>query len=94
MRAQRPDIEHLDADVAALGTPDDDVTTVLAVTQHLPARERAIGVRASQTSPFDRLPDDLRRAFFGTDHLRRGGAAVDRRAGRDRAAPLSSSPGP
>ena len=71
MRADRPGIEHLDADVAALGTPDELITTVIDVGQHLPARERAIAVHASQTSPFHGLPDDLRRAFLATDYAQR-----------------------
>jgi LmbE family N-acetylglucosaminyl deacetylase len=71
MQTLRPDMEHLDADVAALGTPDEQLTTVLDATEHLPARERAIAVHASQTSPFEGLPDDLRRAFLTAVHLRR-----------------------
>lgn len=71
MQRDRPDIEHLDADVAALGTPDEDISTILDSTEHLPVREQAIALHASQTSPFEGLPDDLRRAFLGTDHLRR-----------------------
>ena len=71
MQAQRPDMEHLDADVAALGTPDELITTVIDAAAHLPARERAIAVHASQTSPFEGLPDDLRRAFLADVHLRR-----------------------
>ena len=71
VKVARPDMEHLDADVAALGTPDDEITTVVDVSDHLPARERAIAVHASQTSPFEGLPDELRRAFLSTDHLRR-----------------------
>lgn len=67
----RPDMEHLDADVTALGTPDEELTTVVDVAEHLPAREQAIALHASQSSPFDGLPDDLRRAFLDTDHLRR-----------------------
>jgi LmbE family N-acetylglucosaminyl deacetylase len=71
MQTLRPDMEHLDADVAALGTPDEQLTTVLDATEHLAARERAIAVHASQTSPFEGLPDDLRRAFLADVHLRR-----------------------
>jgi len=64
MRAQRPDMEHLDADTAAMGTPDEEITTVIDAAEHLPARERAMAVHASQTSPYDGLPEDLRRAFL------------------------------
>jgi LmbE family N-acetylglucosaminyl deacetylase len=71
VKVARPDMEHLDADVAALGTPDDEITTVVDVAVHLPARDRAMALHASQTSPFEGLPEDLRRAFLATDHLRR-----------------------
>jgi LmbE family N-acetylglucosaminyl deacetylase len=71
MRSQRPDVEHLDGDTDALGTPDENITTVIDATEHLQLRERAIAVHASQTSPFDGLPDDLRRAFLATIHARR-----------------------
>jgi LmbE family N-acetylglucosaminyl deacetylase len=71
MQALRPDMPHLDADVAQLGTPDEQITTVLDAAGHLPARERAVAVHASQTSPFDGLPADLRRAFLADVHLQR-----------------------
>jgi LmbE family N-acetylglucosaminyl deacetylase len=71
MRAHRPDIEHLAGDTAAMGTPDEDITTLIDATDHLPRRERAMAVHASQTSPFAGLPEDLRRAFLGTIHARR-----------------------
>ena len=71
MSARRPEIEHLDGDVAALGTPDEEITTVLDTAEHLGAREKAIAAHASQTSPLEGLPGDLRRAFLATDHLRR-----------------------
>lgn len=66
----RPDMEHLR--YAGLGTPDDEIAVVLDTEAHLEARERAIAVHASQTSPYDGLPDDLRRAFLTRDHLVRG----------------------
>jgi LmbE family N-acetylglucosaminyl deacetylase len=71
MRTERPGMEHLDADAAALGTPDDDITTVIDAAEHLPVRERAMAVHASQTSPYEGLPADLRRAFLADVHLRR-----------------------
>jgi LmbE family N-acetylglucosaminyl deacetylase len=77
MRSERPDMEHLDADVAALGTPDDDITTLLPAASHLAARERAMAVHASQTSPYEGLPADLRRAFLADVHLRRVHPAPD-----------------
>jgi len=74
MRVQRPDTEHLNADdaaVAAIGTPDEEITTVVGAAQHLPTLERAMAAHASQTSPYDGLPEDLRRAFLADAHLRR-----------------------
>ncbi len=71
MRSERPDIGHLDPEVAAIGTPDDQLTTVIPAAGHLPARERAIAVHRSQTSPFEGLPTDLRTAFLDTVHLQR-----------------------
>ena len=71
MRSERPDVAHLDPEVAAIGTPDDQLTTVIPAAQHLEARERAIAVHRSQTSPFEGLPPDLRRAFLESVHLQR-----------------------
>lgn len=71
MRTARPEMPHLDVDAAAFGTPDDEVTTVIGAAEHLPARERAIALHASQTSPYDGLPDDLYRDFLVDVHLRR-----------------------
>lgn len=65
----RPDMAHLQ--YADLGTPDGDIAVVLDTTAHLAARERAIAVHATQTSPYEGLPDDLRRAFLTRDHLLR-----------------------
>ena len=36
---------------------------------HLAAREHAIALHRSQASPFDGLPDDLKRAFLTSDRL-------------------------
>ena len=71
MRTARPDLPYLDVDATAFGTPDDEVTTVLDAAEHLPARERAIALHTSQTSPYDGLPADLYRAFLTDVHLRR-----------------------
>lgn len=60
---------HLRADVP--GTPDELVTTVLDTAPHLARRERAMALHASQRSPYDGLPGDLRRAFLTTERLRR-----------------------
>jgi LmbE family N-acetylglucosaminyl deacetylase len=71
MRVERPDMEHLDADTAQLGTPDEDLTTIIDVPQHLPRREQAIALHKSQTSPYEGLPAPLYRDFLGTVHARR-----------------------
>jgi len=70
-RSTNPDIEHLDADTAQLGTPDDRITTVLPARPHLAVRELAIAQHASQRSPYAGLPDELYRAFLEDVHLRR-----------------------
>ena len=56
--------------VAELGTPDEDITTVLDVGAHLATRWRAIRAHASQASPFDDLPADLQEEFLTRDRLR------------------------
>jgi LmbE family N-acetylglucosaminyl deacetylase len=55
--------------VAELGTPDEELTTVLDTSGHLDARWRAIRAHRSQSSPFDALPDGLAREFLGSEHL-------------------------
>ncbi len=54
---------------ADLGTPDAEVSVVLDTAAHLAAREQAIALHASQTSPFEGLPSDLRRDFLTAEHL-------------------------
>jgi LmbE family N-acetylglucosaminyl deacetylase len=54
---------------ATLGTPQDRITTVVDVRPHLELRWAAIRAHASQTSPFEGLPEDLQEAFLATDHL-------------------------
>lgn len=69
VRTARPDMEHLDADTAAMGTPDELLTHRIDATDLLDDRERAIAIHASQTSPFEGLPAPLRRAFLADVHL-------------------------
>lgn len=64
----RPEMKHLR--LADLGTPDDDIDLVIDTSAHLAARERAMREHRSQASPFDGLPEDLRRAFLTRDHLK------------------------
>ncbi|MET0997675.1 MAG: PIG-L family deacetylase [Marmoricola sp.] len=73
MFRDRPETEHLTLveSMGELGTPDEEIDLVLDQTVHLRAREHAIRAHHSQTSPFEGLPTDLRRAFLGRDHLQR-----------------------
>lgn len=66
---QNPDSPYLD--LGEIGTPDELITTVLDSSAYLADRVRAIGVHASQVSPFELLSPDLRRVALSTDHLRR-----------------------
>ena len=56
--------------IGDLGTPDDDITLVVDVAEHLPARWAAIRAHASQASPYDDLPAELQHEFLATDRLR------------------------
>jgi LmbE family N-acetylglucosaminyl deacetylase len=71
MRIARPDIAYLRGNTDQLGTPDEDVTTVIDAADHLTRRERAIAAHASQTSPYDGLPEDLYRDLLITVYARR-----------------------
>ncbi len=73
MLRDRPQTEHLALreQLGELGTPDECIDVVLDETPHLDQRERAIRAHRSQTSPFEGLPPELRRAFLARDHLRR-----------------------
>lgn len=75
----RPDSEHIDLDRSGLGRCDEDTTTLLDTRRVLGRRERAIAAHASQVSPFEGMPKDLRSAFLTTDRLMRGAAGLDRR---------------
>ena len=67
--ASRSDDAYHALDPATLGRPDDEITDVLDVSSVLDVREAAIAEHRSQSSPFDGLSADLRRAFLTTDHL-------------------------
>ena len=66
---ERPDSGHLDLDREGLGRPDADITTVLDASRVRDVRERAIALHASQVSPYDGMPTDLRDQFLQTDRL-------------------------
>jgi N-acetyl-1-D-myo-inositol-2-amino-2-deoxy-alpha-D-glucopyranoside deacetylase len=57
-------------EMGELGTPDDEITTVLDVTAHLPTRWAAIRAHASQASPYEDLPEELQHEFLAFDRLR------------------------
>lgn len=78
--------------MTTLGTPDEQITTVIDTTEHLEVRQRAIAAHASQTSPIEGLPEDLRVAFRGTDHLCR--MVRPWTAGRRESQQLASATGP
>jgi LmbE family N-acetylglucosaminyl deacetylase len=54
-----------------IGTPNEQFTTVVDTSTHLAAREAAIALHRSQSSPYDGLPDDLKRVFLTSEHLTR-----------------------
>jgi LmbE family N-acetylglucosaminyl deacetylase len=66
--------------MAALGTPDEEITHVVDVEALLATRWEAIRAHGSQASPFDDLPPELQHEFLAVDRLRlvRGGTATSR----------------
>jgi LmbE family N-acetylglucosaminyl deacetylase len=71
-----PSWEQLAGEVP--GTPDELVTDRISSEEYLGQREAAIAIHKSQRSPYDGLPDDLRRAFLTTEHLRRVRPSIER----------------
>jgi LmbE family N-acetylglucosaminyl deacetylase len=71
LAAGMPESEHLDIDPSTIGTPVDDITTVLDNADHEVRRWEAIRLHRSQTSPYDAMPADLQSAFLRTDRLTR-----------------------
>ena len=69
IRADAPDSAYLA--VRELGTPTEDVTTVIDTADLLSVREEAIALHRSQTSPYEVMPPDLREAFLTAERLRR-----------------------
>ena len=55
--------------LGVLGTPDEDLTLVVDTSTQLAPRQAAIRLHRSQVSPFEGLPDDLRREFLTREHL-------------------------
>jgi len=69
LNEQQPDSEHLG--LGDLGTPADRITTVIDTTDVLDRREAAMALHRSQTSPYEVMPDDLRRDFLTAERLQR-----------------------
>ena len=67
MAANDPSWEHLTGEMP--GTPDESITAALDTSGCYEERLRAIALHASQRSPFEGLPEDLRRAFLTRDSL-------------------------
>ena len=53
-----------------LGTPDEEITAVVDVAEHVPTRWEAIRAHTSQASPYDDLPEELQEEFLAVDRLR------------------------
>lgn len=77
MQSVRPDTAYHSLDPATLGRDDADITDVLDITGVLDRREAAMAEHRSQTSPFDGVSPELRRAFLTRDHLARVGLSDD-----------------
>lgn len=58
-----------DADLPEIGTPDEQLTTVLDTSRHYATRQLAIAEHRSQASPYEGLPADLHRRFLASDYL-------------------------
>jgi LmbE family N-acetylglucosaminyl deacetylase len=67
MASTDPSWEHLRQ--AELGTPDEQVTTVLDTRAHLQQRIAAMAQHRSQRSPFEGLPRELYEDFLTGEHL-------------------------
>jgi LmbE family N-acetylglucosaminyl deacetylase len=64
-----PEAGHLQLETTELGRPDDDITTVVDVSDHIDRRRSAIALHRSQRSPYDDMPDDLVDAFLRCDRF-------------------------
>ena len=57
--------------IPTLGTPDEDITTLVDVRELIDVRWRAIRKHASQVPPYDAMPPELQREFLGTERMLR-----------------------
>ncbi len=71
MREAAPDKQHLADEIPLLGTPDAEISALVDVREHRAQLAVAMAAHASQDSPYDALPDDLRDAFLDTARARR-----------------------
>jgi len=69
MQSVKPGTAYHALDPATLGRPDADIMLSIDTTHVLDRREAAIAAHRSQTSPFEGLSPELRRAFLTADHL-------------------------
>lgn len=69
LRTLDPSSSYLE--LGSLGTPDDEITTFVDVSEHYEKRWEAIRVHGSQTSPYEGLPTELQRSFLATDRFKR-----------------------
>lgn len=60
--------QHLD--LGDLGTPADEITTIIDTADLLERREAAIALHRSQTSPYEVMPAELRREFLVAERLK------------------------
>ena len=70
MRGDQPNKEHVRDEEPVLGTPDEQISTLIDVREHRAQLAIAMAEHASQDSPYDGLPDDLRDAFLDTARAR------------------------
>ncbi|MCY4727142.1 PIG-L family deacetylase [Nocardioides sp. STR2] len=66
-----PGSPYLDVDAIELGTPDEEMTTLVDVRVHRSVLDRAMAAHASQSSPYADLPEGLADAFLDTARARR-----------------------
>jgi LmbE family N-acetylglucosaminyl deacetylase len=57
------------APFAEMGTPDEQITTVVDTTAHIALRWRAMRAHASQTPPYDLMSPELQHAFLAADRF-------------------------
>ncbi|MFC6704291.1 PIG-L deacetylase family protein [Flexivirga alba] len=69
LAGQDPDSPYLA--LADLGTTDELITERIDTTRQYERRLEGIARHRSQVSPYEALPEDLRRAFLTIEHLRR-----------------------